>query len=146
MAHDKDDEVILRQQIETENRCLRIPFSVNIKNLDSAQVNWLMDTMESALDGKYFRTKELLSDVLADQIAETRMPLAWLNGPFLAMKIIKGDVRRITSEQEVPGGCTVYAFDQIVDFVNELQAERLAERAKASGYEISTPAQGKTNL
>lgn len=100
---------------------LRVPFCVHIASVLPADVELLLDCLENELGGQYFRTRDLFLQVLGDRQRQASVPPNFLSGPYIRLTPIQNEVLRITSVDTVPGGDTVYAFDQVMDALIALE-------------------------
>lgn len=105
---------------------LHLPFAVNIRDLSDEQTRQLMGNIAEALGARHFRDQDLDMEVIQDQREAAAQPLTWLYGPYVAVIPKDNGTLRLTSVQEVEGGFTVYAEDQITDLLDALRADRLA--------------------
>jgi hypothetical protein len=101
------------------------PMAVNVKGLTLEQIHALMDGMENLLGGSFFRDRELLLDVLQDQVAAAAIPRAFLYGPYLALVTTSAGTKRITTMNEIgnDSGMVVYAADQVFERFAQITGE-----------------------
>ncbi|MDF8362049.1 MULTISPECIES: hypothetical protein [Achromobacter] len=101
------------------------PMAVNVKGLPLEQVHALLDGLETLLGGSFFRDRELLLEVLKDQVAAAANPRAFLYGPYVALVTTQAGVKRITSMNEIgtDSGMVVYAADQVIERFAQINDE-----------------------
>lgn len=101
------------------------PMAVNVKGLPQDQIHALLDGMETLLGGEFFRDRELLLEVLQDQVAAAANPRAFLYGPYLALVTTRAGAKRITTMNEIgiDSGMTVYAADQVFERFGQITEE-----------------------
>lgn len=103
---------------------LRLPMSVREDKLTAGQSIQVVDLMHDALGAAFFRDKPLFLMCLEEQRAEMKEPLAFLPGVYLRVFVnTKGELR-ITSSNEVLEGSTVYAYDQFLTLVENIDKDK----------------------
>lgn len=103
---------------------LHLPFVINVRDLSDAQTRELMVSIADGLGARHFRDLDLDMEVLKDQREAASQPLTWLYGPYVAVIPKDNGTLRLTSVQEVEGGFTVYATDQIETLLDAVRADR----------------------
>lgn len=109
---------------------LRLPFSVEVRNLSREDLEALVSRLECELGGVFFRTRELFLEVLEDHLLAYRKPLTYHQGVFLSMVVKDDGTLRITSGHECVVGGTCYAYDQLEALLDGVARHRAAEAAQ----------------
>lgn len=95
--------------------------------LEPETVEHLLNVMSNALNGRFFRDRDLFLEVLDDQLTAVRCPsLHRINAAFIVLTP-KGDELRITSTtnlgaitEAIGRGVAVYTPEQFLELVTEL--------------------------
>lgn len=113
-------ELIQQGRVAVDRTYLFIPFLVNARSLSDNNLITLLDRIESSVGAEYFRTRELLLSVLDDRMEAAKQPWSFLSGPYIRVLAKDDNVLRITTADNVVGGDSVYAYDQIMGLLDEL--------------------------
>jgi len=96
----------------------RLPCVVNVRDLQSEEIDSLIEDMTQKLGAKFFRDKDLFMAALEDRTQAAQKPNSFLYGPYIKLcKVPSGDLRITTCDGFV-GGETCYALDQIQAIMN----------------------------
>lgn len=108
------------KQYQCGNDLLRLPLYIREDTLSDEQRGHLLDVFTKDMGATFFRDKALFLDVLNDYRFKASNPYNFHAGTYIGVFVNNEGHVRFTSSVEVPGGSTVYAYDQLIELMDNL--------------------------
>jgi hypothetical protein len=99
---------------------LRIPFSINVKEIDGEALDRLLDVVKEKLGATHFRDKGLFLEVLKDRREATQVWGAYFDGPYLGVFLRPGGDLGIAATKNSFEGGTTYSSEQLFALARRL--------------------------
>jgi hypothetical protein len=115
----KREETIIFDSYNKQPISLRLPIYLDAEKLTSNQIDTVVKFFESTLNGKFFRTRDLFDEVLADNLNDTKKTFSWDRAYIGITPLEHKNEKKIYSCKKLEGG-TVLAYDQVLDWMRAL--------------------------
>lgn len=123
------DSTTKNYSFTASDNILRVPFVVSVRDTAPESIDSLLDAMSDKLGAKYFRSKELFIETLAEKSTAAQDRSKFLNGPFVGVVINAKEVVRLMSFDAPQGGMTVYSIDELKTLMNEIDGPLVVQNA-----------------